>query len=78
VRNASVTWRGGGRTRIVCPKAKAAGSISMNVNATLVERGKRYGEFAGHAEITERLKDAMREHPDWQRLASDQRDGAGA
>jgi hypothetical protein len=45
-----------------------------DVNATLTERGKRYGEFTGHAEITQRLKDAMREHPGWLRLASDQRE----
>ena len=31
----------------------------MNVQDTLMERGKRYGTFIGHAEVTQRLKDVI-------------------
>lgn len=32
----------------------------MSVETTLQERGTRYGEFAGHAEISQDLKTALR------------------
>ena len=35
---------------------------TTNVDATLAERGARYGSFSGHAKITQTLKDAMRKH----------------
>jgi hypothetical protein len=28
----------------------------MNINETLAERGKRYGKFTGHANVTQELK----------------------
>jgi hypothetical protein len=40
---------------------------------TLQERGARYGEFADHAQIAQRLQDAMRSAPGWQNLAPDQK-----
>ena len=43
-----------------------------DVDAVLAERGKRYGKFEAHAEITWALKDAMRERG-WGRLSPDQR-----
>ena len=36
----------------------------INVDATLVERGKRYGTFKGHAEVTYKLKNILRAHAD--------------
>lgn len=33
-----------------------------DVSDTLTERGSRYGAFAGHAEISQRLQRAIREH----------------
>ena len=33
-----------------------------NIQATLEERGSRYGSFDGHASITQQLKIAMRKH----------------
>lgn len=33
-----------------------------DVDATLAERGTRYGTFVGHADITLRLKNALGEH----------------
>lgn len=35
---------------------------TTDVDATLAERGKRYGTFKGHAEVTVRLKDVLRDH----------------
>ena len=45
-----------------------------NVDTTLNERGQRYGEFAGHAGVTQTLKRAMGQHPGWRKLADDQRE----
>lgn len=43
-----------------------------DINSTLEERGKRYGEFASHARITQSLKIAMRQTPNWRELSFDQ------
>lgn len=48
--------------------------MADGVDATLVERGARYGTFKGHAEITQALKAEMNTHPGWARLAPDQRE----
>ena len=44
-----------------------------DVNATLAERGARYGSFAEHSKIAQALKDVMRATPGWARLAPDQK-----
>ena len=44
------------------------------VDATLTERAKRYGDFKGHAAITQTLKRAMASHEGWGRLADDQKE----
>ena len=53
-------------------------SVTTNVADTLAERGKRYGSFAGHAEITQKLKEAMMMHDNcipWKtRLSRSQRE----
>ena len=38
------------------------------VAKTLADRGKRYGDFDGHAEITQDLKDVMRATEGWEQL----------
>lgn len=45
-----------------------------DINATLAERGSRYGKFIGHANITQYLKDAMRRLEKWDSLADDQKE----
>jgi hypothetical protein len=45
-----------------------------SIDTTLAERGQRYGTFTGHAKITQRLKDEMRNHAGWVRLCADQRE----
>lgn len=34
--------------------------MTQDINATLEERGNRYGDFMGHAEITMKLKNSIR------------------
>jgi hypothetical protein len=46
----------------------------MEVTNTLAERGKRYGEFADHAKISQGMKEVMRETSGWQRLSADQKE----
>jgi hypothetical protein len=40
----------------------------MTIDTTLVERGERYGDFDEHARITQNLKRAMRDSPNWEGL----------
>lgn len=50
--------------------------ISGSIQDTLAERGKRYGDFAGHADITQRLK-AIMSHDEkrwWGKLNDSQRE----
>lgn len=44
------------------------------IDATLAERGSRYGDFFTHAQITQALKAAMVDSPNWDDLASDMRE----
>lgn len=46
----------------------------VNVNATLAERGSRYGRFRDQAIIAQNIKDDMRNTPGWERLAPDMRE----
>lgn len=45
-----------------------------NVDATLEERGNRYGSFSGHASITQGLKFVMYSTDKWNNLADDQKE----
>lgn len=44
------------------------------VATTLAERGARYGNYAEHARITQAIKSAMADSPNWPILAADQRE----
>jgi nucleoid-associated protein YejK len=46
----------------------------VDIHDVLVERGKRYGVFAEHAEISQTLKNVMRETDGWSRLTNSQRE----
>lgn len=41
----------------------------LDITTTLAERGTRYGDFAGHARITQELKAVMRNTPNWNNLS---------
>lgn len=43
-----------------------------DIHTTLAERGKRYGDFALHASITQALKREMANTPRWRELAVEQ------
>lgn len=45
-----------------------------NIEHTLAERGSRYGSYAEHARITQAIKAAMVDSPNWKTLAPDQRE----
>lgn len=45
-----------------------------DIDATLTERGKRYGDFSGHARVTYDLKRAMYAAPNFRRLPDDMKE----
>ena len=45
-----------------------------SIEATLTERGNRYGVFAEHARISQAIKVAMIDSPNWALLAPDQKE----
>jgi hypothetical protein len=49
-------------------------SETTNINEMLAGREARYGSFEGHANISQTIKDDIRNHPGWERLVSDQRE----
>lgn len=46
----------------------------MTIEATLAERGGRYGTFESQARICQNIKRAMADSPNWYTLADDQRE----
>ena len=45
-----------------------------SIESTLQERGTRYGEFPEHARITQNIKRAMADSPNWQQLSDDKKE----
>ena len=45
-----------------------------DINATLQERGKRYGKFKDHALLSQSLKDVMKLRDEWFLLDVDQKE----
>ncbi len=46
----------------------------QNMQQLLNERGKRYGEYREHARITQAIKRAMADSPNWGILSDDKRE----
>lgn len=46
----------------------------MNIEKTLAERGTRYGAFPEHARITQNIKRAMVDSPNWLTLSDDKKE----
>ena len=46
----------------------------MSIEKTLQERGNRYGEFKEHARITQNIKRAMADSPNWDGLSDDKKE----
>lgn len=49
-------------------------SEPVDIDKLLDERGKRYGDYAGHAQITQGLKTTMHATEGWKRLSTSQRE----
>lgn len=45
-----------------------------SIESTLSERGNRYGSFAEHARITQNIKRAMQDSPNWETLSDDKKE----
>jgi hypothetical protein len=45
-----------------------------DIEETLIERGNRYGAFPEHARITQNIKDAMADSPNWSTMKCDQKE----
>ena len=48
--------------------------MSSDVNKTLDERGERYGKFSNHADLSQKLKQAMKEKATWWDLSPSQQE----
>ena len=48
--------------------------LNLSITNTLKERGKRYGSFKEHARITQSIKTAMIDSPNWNSLSPDKRE----
>lgn len=48
--------------------------MSSDIATTLAQREDRYGPFKSHAEITQAIKAAMQNSPNWSRLSSDKKE----
>lgn len=46
----------------------------VSIDSTLTERGNRYGSFVEHARITQNIKRAMAESPNWAKLSDDKKE----
>lgn len=46
----------------------------QSIDTTLNERGSRYGAFTEHARITQNLKRAMQDSPNWTQLSDDKKE----
>lgn len=53
---------------------RAETSGALDIADTLAKRGIRYGAFPEHARITQNLKRAMQDSPNWNRLTDQQRE----
>lgn len=74
---------GGGRPPVICqpcavtpavPPGIATPAGALDISTTLAERGTRYGDFPGHAKITQGLKRTMQASPKWDSLTDQQRE----
>jgi hypothetical protein len=48
--------------------------LAADITTTLQDRGKRYGSFIEHARISQAIKKAMADSPNWATLSPDKRE----
>ena len=60
---------------LTAPNIYINGELNVSeVDKTLEQRGSRYGEFCEHARITQSIKRAMIDSPNWSTLTDDKRE----
>lgn len=50
---------------------KGKAPVLKTIDEVLEERGSRYGDFTEHARITQNIKRAMKDSPNWENLQDD-------
>ena len=50
------------------------GSINNDIDETLAQRNSTYGEFDEHARITQNIKRAFNDSPNWSSLSDDKKE----
>jgi hypothetical protein len=48
--------------------------MTESIDATLIERGNRYGAWPEHARIAQNVKRAMKDSPNWESLPDDMKE----
>ena len=71
---AGVAGRGLERRMTTSRGHRRHGAMTSDIATVLAERGQRYGEFAGHASLTQALKAAMASHPRYDGLTPSMRE----
>jgi len=59
---------------IMLKKQASLEAPTLSIDDTLAERGSRYGSFVEHARITQNIKRAMRDSPNWDSLPDDMKE----
>lgn len=59
---------------IIIPRKDTNMNNSTNIESVLKERENKYGDFTGHAKITQDLKFIMRQSPNWPLLTEDKKE----
>lgn len=67
-------YQAAGGKMLISSADYAATSKNQSVDATLTERGNRYGKFKDHAELSQKLKETMYCADGWEYLSSDMRE----
>lgn len=57
-----------------CGNIEKQDAVLLNLDNILVERGKQHGDFADHARVTQAIKRAMRNSPNWDKLSDMQKE----
>jgi hypothetical protein len=55
-------------------KKKAATKKATGIDAILEERGKTHGDFKVHSNVTQNIKRAMHNSPNWEKLPDDMKE----
>lgn len=61
-------------TESATEKERITPITTKDLDAILAERGSRYGDFRGHSDISQELKEVMHATENWERLNSSQKE----